>query len=105
VLGHEFTFRMPPRPGFDGTIRCRVTRLEPPRELAYTWVGGWLKEPTTVSWRLTPTDTGTRLDFEHDGLDQGVLGRVLGRMLGSGWRRMLRRRLPTVLGAGKVDAR
>ncbi len=40
VLGHAFTFRTKPGPGFDGIVRCRVTELESPRRLAYTWGNG-----------------------------------------------------------------
>jgi uncharacterized protein YndB with AHSA1/START domain len=103
VVGHEFTLRMPPKPGFDGVIRCRVLRVEPPRELVYTWTGGWVKQPTTVTWKLTPTGDGTRLELEHDGLDQGIAGRILSWMLGSGWGRMLRRQLPAALAAKAVN--
>jgi len=97
IEGHEFTFRMPPKPGFDGVVRCRVLRIEPPRLLSYTWSTSWLKRPTTVTWTLTATAEGTHLDLEHTGLEQGVLGHLLKRMLRGGWGRMLRKGLPQVV--------
>lgn len=103
VEGHEFTFRTPPRPGFDGVVRCRVLRVEPPTELVYAWASDWFKQPTTVTWRLTAVGAGTRLDLEHDGLDQGFSGRIMKWMLGSGWGRMLRRKLPAVIATRAGD--
>ncbi len=35
-LGHRFTFRTDPAPGFDGTVRCQVIELDEPRRLSYT---------------------------------------------------------------------
>jgi len=40
VLGHRFTFRSKPRPGWDGITHCEITELDPPRRIAYTWRGG-----------------------------------------------------------------
>ena len=34
VLGHSFTFRTEPRPGFDGIVRCKVIEIEPERRLS-----------------------------------------------------------------------
>ena len=39
-VGHRFAFRTKPAPGFDGTVHCEVLTVDPPRELAYSWVGG-----------------------------------------------------------------
>lgn len=68
-VGHHFTFRTTPMPalGFDGVCRCEVTVCEPPRTLAYTWVGSALD--TLVTFRLEPEGDGTRLYFEHSGFD------------------------------------
>ncbi|MBO3744743.1 SRPBCC domain-containing protein [Streptosporangiaceae bacterium NEAU-GS5] len=106
IEGHEFTLRMPPRPGFDGVVNCRVLRVDPPRLLSYSWTGGWLKQPTTVTWTLTATPGGTHLELEHDGLEQGVLGRLLKVMLRGGWGGMLRKALPRTVARrrGQKDA-
>lgn len=67
--GHRFTFQRPPLPniGFDGRIACEVLDFEPERVLRISWIGGGLD--TTVTWRLTPEGTGTRLFLEHAGFD------------------------------------
>ena len=49
ALGHRFTFRAKPQPGWDGVTHCEVIELDPPRRLAFTWRGGWALE--TIGWR------------------------------------------------------
>ena len=96
-VGHRFQFRTDPRPGFDGIVNCQVTHVEPPRTLAYTWHGGWLGEPTTVTYTLEPVGGGTRLRLDHTGF-RGPRGLALSFMLGSGWKsNILRGSLPRVL--------
>jgi uncharacterized protein YndB with AHSA1/START domain len=48
-----------------GAVACEVLTLEPNKTLAYTWSAMGLE--STVTWTLTPTDTGTRLRMEHSG--------------------------------------
>jgi uncharacterized protein YndB with AHSA1/START domain len=88
-VGHRFKFRTDPAPGFDGIVNCEVIAVEKPRRLAYTWQGGWMKAPTTVTWTLMPQDNGTLLRLEHNGFE-GVGGIALSFILGTGWKRMLR---------------
>jgi uncharacterized protein YndB with AHSA1/START domain len=68
-LGHRFTFRTQPNPAanFDGIVHCEVVEIEPPRRLAYSWVGGGLT--TKVTYRLEREGDGTRLCFEQSGFD------------------------------------
>jgi uncharacterized protein YndB with AHSA1/START domain len=94
-LGHTFTFRTRPAPGFDGIVQCRVTELLPPRRLAYTWKGGGIE--TVVTWSLEPVAGGTRLRLEHAGF-QGARQLLLRKLiLGPGWRRIVRQKLAAVL--------
>lgn len=97
ALGHRFTFRAKPQPGWDGVTHCEVIELDPPRRLAFTWRGGAgpdkpLTLDTVVSFTLTPEGAGTRLVLEHTGF-RGVKGVLLSFMMGAGWRKMLDRRL------------
>jgi uncharacterized protein YndB with AHSA1/START domain len=91
-VGHSFTFRTPPRPGFDGIVRCTVLELDPPRRLAYSWLGGPLKRPTTVTWTLAAVPEGTRLRLEHTGF-AGASGFVVSALLGRGWRGLVEHEL------------
>jgi uncharacterized protein YndB with AHSA1/START domain len=50
-----------------------ITHYDPPRVLAYTWIGNWHDDParrTLVRWDLTPTASGTHVKVTHSGLTQ-----------------------------------
>ena len=60
VLGHRFTFRTTPAPGWDGTVHCEVVAVVPHRQLSYTWRGGSPERTgyggsldTVATWTLT----------------------------------------------------
>jgi len=92
VLGHEFTFRTKPAPGFDGIVHAKVLEISPPERLVIAWKGGALD--TTVSFELTEISAGqTRLRLIHDGFRgaSNVLPRII---LGFGWGKLLARKLP-----------
>ena len=100
VVGHRFTFRTSPAPGFDGIVHCQVLEVDQLRRLSYSWQGGPID--TTVTFTLEAVPEGTQLTFEQVGF-AGVTARSVGWMLGQGWRRMSREDLPQVLdrlGAG-----
>jgi uncharacterized protein YndB with AHSA1/START domain len=98
-VGHQFTFRTEPVPqhGFDGIVHCQVLALDPPQLLRISWRGGTLD--TTVTWRLVPEGTGTRLLISHDGFDDtDPAQQAAMRILGGGWRGHLAGRILSVLG-------
>ena len=73
-VGRRFTMQARPMGDWDGTVSCEITVWNPPRELAYTWVGGSSANPeygaaldSTVTWTLTPAPGGTRVRMVHDG--------------------------------------
>ena len=102
VVGREFTVRAKPMPGWDGVVRCRVTEVDEPRTLAYTWRGSRMRTSTTVTWRLsTLDDGGTRLLLEHNGFT-GLGGAVLAFMHKGGWGKMVRTRLAGHLATAKA---
>ena len=94
--GHRFTFRTKPRPGFDGVVHCEVLEIAAPRRLRYSWRGGPMREPSTVTWDLSATPTGCRLLLEHTNLAQNPYSWFVGRTLRLGWGGLLRRKLPAV---------
>lgn len=50
------------------TVGGRYLAVEPPRLIVHTWEPSWHPgEPTTVTIRLAPTATGTRVTLRHDG--------------------------------------
>jgi uncharacterized protein YndB with AHSA1/START domain len=73
-VGHRFTFRTRPMGDWDGIVSCEVLACDPPKLLRYSWVGGADSNPaygsrldSTVTWTLTPVDSGTHLRMVHDG--------------------------------------
>jgi len=91
VLGHRFTLDMGPW----GLQPCEVIALEPGRLIAYTFAPGTLD--TTITWRLEPEGSGTRLSLEHKGFDlDSPLGKAAFHGMGSGWPGILQRISPAI---------
>jgi uncharacterized protein YndB with AHSA1/START domain len=87
VIGHRFTFKAQPMPGWDGTVHCEVLEVERPRRLSYSWKGGSAAISlldTVVTWTLTPTAEGTRLVLEHAGFVPA--NAFAFEAMGKGWR-------------------
>jgi uncharacterized protein YndB with AHSA1/START domain len=63
--GAAFLFKTQAYPGWDGTVNCRFIEIEPHRKLSYTWNVPFLE--TVVTFTLTPTAAGTRLDLLQSG--------------------------------------
>lgn len=82
--GTDFRFAAPPQPGWDGSVDCCFTTIEPGRRLAYRWVVGDLD--TLVTFTLTPTDQGTHLTLVQSGFTPNQKHNVGGARYG--WRMM-----------------
>lgn len=120
-LDHEFTFRMAPQKGWDGITWCKVSELEPMKQIAYTYRGKatgekalacagihsdaadkatkgiFTKLDTVLSFRLEPTcGDGTILYMEHSGY-KGLKLVIVSLIMGMGWKKQLHKRLPLVL--------
>jgi uncharacterized protein YndB with AHSA1/START domain len=65
VVGHRFSFRSTPVPGWDGVIESEVQVIEPNSRLSYSW--GTMGTTSVVTWTLTPTKAGTHLRMEQTG--------------------------------------
>jgi uncharacterized protein YndB with AHSA1/START domain len=91
VVGHRFTLDM----GGWGQVPCEVLDVDPERRLAFSFTPAW-----TLTWRLEPEGTGTRLFLDHSGLDlDDPMGRHAFDTMGPGWRdEVLPRLVPVVTG-------
>ena len=99
TIGHRFTFRARPVPGWSGVTNCEVIEADEPRKLAYRWGDGSESDSglkTVVTWTLTPQDGGTLVRMEHSGFRPEDEGGYRG--MGSGWPRIIER-LETVAAA------
>jgi uncharacterized protein YndB with AHSA1/START domain len=86
TIGHRFTLDMGPW----GRQPCEVLAVEPGRLLRYTFATGSLD--TTLTWRLEPEGTGTRLTLDHAGFDlASPMGRQAHEGMGRGWPSVLDR--------------
>jgi uncharacterized protein YndB with AHSA1/START domain len=64
--GAEFTLKKEPQPGWDGTVNCRLLEIEEEKKISYTWVVGDFID-TVVTFRLTPSASGTLLSIVQSG--------------------------------------
>ncbi len=85
-VGHAFTLRTTPGPGFDGIVRGEVLELDAPRVMVWRWQGGGID--TTLRFDLAPERSGTRLTLTHAGF-RGVGPRLVSVILSRGWAKML----------------
>ena len=93
-VGHRFTFRTEPGPGFDGIVHCEVLELVPGGRMVWSWRGGPID--TVVTFELLAVDGGTRLRVCHDGF-KGLRANLVRLILGLGARTLYGRRLPELL--------
>jgi uncharacterized protein YndB with AHSA1/START domain len=99
VVGHRFSLRAQPMPGWDGIVQCEVLEVDEPHRLAYSWRGGPEEHrlDTVVTWTLAPDDAGgTRLHLEHTGFTANDRFALEG--MGRGWRGHIGARLAQVNG-------
>jgi uncharacterized protein YndB with AHSA1/START domain len=99
-VGHEFTLRTDPAPGFDGIVHCRVLELDAPRTMAWSWRGGPVD--TVVRFTLEPVGGSTRLRVVHSGFE-GLRAVLVSRILESGTDRIYGRLLPDHLRRVRPD--
>jgi uncharacterized protein YndB with AHSA1/START domain len=86
VVGHRFTLDMGPW----GQQPCEVVAVEPERLLQYRFATGTLD--TTLTWRLVPEGTGTRLTLVHEGFNlDSPMGRRAFEGMKPGWPEVLAR--------------
>jgi uncharacterized protein YndB with AHSA1/START domain len=100
-IGHRFTFRATPLPGWSGVTNCEVVTVEPPRILAYRWGDGTESDSrlqTLVTWTLTPDEGGTLVRMEQSGFR--AKDELAHKRMGGGWPRVLER-LEQVAGGGR----
>ena len=102
IPGHKFQFRTQPRikVGFDGIVYCEVLEVQPHRKLSYSWKGGpkpgRITLDSVVTWTLTPTPTGTRLQLQHNGF-KGIKNFMAYVFMSAGWAKKIRTRFTQLL--------
>jgi uncharacterized protein YndB with AHSA1/START domain len=96
-VGHQFTMRTEPRPGFDGVVACRVLAIASPTHMEWEWKGGG--QETTVTFMCESLAAKRcRLTIIHRGF-RGFRGVMISSILRLGWGSILKRKIPIVLQA------
>ena len=71
VVGHRFTFHMPPMEGWNGVTDCEVLTVVPHAELSYTWNASGEEAATglqtVVKWTLEEIAGGVLVRMEQSG--------------------------------------
>jgi uncharacterized protein YndB with AHSA1/START domain len=93
-VGHRFTMKSDPAPGFDGRVECEVLALDPPTRMIWGWRGGPID--TTVTFTVEPSPRGARLTIVQEGFE-GVRGALTRLVLLPGWWSLMYRHLPRAL--------
>ena len=94
VVGHNFTLRTDPGPGFDGVVHCQVLEMEPQRRMVWSWKGGPID--TQISFELVELGAATELTVVHTGF-RGFKASLVGRFLKLGSRKIYGQNLTQVL--------
>jgi uncharacterized protein YndB with AHSA1/START domain len=91
VVGHRFILTLHPW----GELPCEVLAVEPERMIRYTLGGGSFD--TTITWRLVPEGTGTRLLLTQEGFDlDSPLAKEAYHRMSHGWPIVLHRMEPVL---------
>ncbi len=73
--GKAFEFFDKPGEKWKGVYHCEVLSVQPPYNLAYSWVHKKLRFTTYVWWRLNTIHGSTVLEIEHSGF-KGLTGLI-----------------------------
>ena len=91
VVGHRFTFHMPPMQGWNGVTDCEVLSVVPNEELSYTWNASGEEAATgiktIVKWTLEAFDGGVLVRMEQSGFREQDQRNFMGAKYG--WERNL----------------
>jgi uncharacterized protein YndB with AHSA1/START domain len=91
VVGHRFTFHMPPMQGWNGVTDCEVLSVVPRAELSYSWNASGDEAATglrtTVKWTLESVDGGVLVRMEQSGFREQDQRNFMGAKYG--WERNL----------------
>ena len=97
IVGHKLEFRCAGHGEFDGVVKVEILKVEIPRLLAYSWLGGDIKIPTVVTYTLTALPRNqTRLVLKHTGFSEDN-GKFMHSLVQGGWPGKIKADLAKVL--------
>jgi uncharacterized protein YndB with AHSA1/START domain len=99
-IGRKFTFKGKENKFWRGWTACTVTKVEPLKQLQFTWQNAEKQTPTLITYTLTSTDKGTNIHATNEGFDNtyGVYDGIFYRlMIKAGMKKEFSGKLPKVL--------
>ena len=99
-VGHEFKFTGKPNKMWRGWVDCKVTKVEPPTMIQFTWQNSDKYTPTTITYTLSKQADGTHIHAVNDGFDRsyGMFDGLFFRtMIKMGMKVEFTKKLPAVL--------
>ena len=96
-VGCRFQLRGKPNKHWRGLVDCEVLEVQPNKLLSYSWQGDEGGTVTLVTWRIEPVQSGTRVHLSHigfEGFSELLVGKLI---LGPGWGKMMKKKIPVVL--------
>jgi uncharacterized protein YndB with AHSA1/START domain len=97
-VGHRFTMRSDPQPGWDGIAHLEVLELDAPRRMKWSWKGGPID--TVVTFELEPaivySRPATKLVVVHAGFE-GLPAVLVSFLMSAGSRTIYGRLVPYLL--------
>ncbi len=101
-IGGRFTLTDPNARGWSGILDGELVERVAPERLVYRTDEREGTSSTTLTWTLTPTRDGTRLDLHHAGW-QGLRGLLTAQFLRMGWRTLITNNLNELLATTEHD--
>ena len=95
-IGGRFTLTDPNAKGWSGILDGELVERAAPTRLVYRADEREGTSSTTLTWTLTPTRDGTRLDLHHGGW-RGLRGFLTAQFLRMGWRTLIANNLNDLL--------
>jgi uncharacterized protein YndB with AHSA1/START domain len=65
-VGHRFTLRADPKPGWRGWVECEILTIDPPHRMIWAWSND-VDEDARLTFELSEAGGGTRLILRHVG--------------------------------------
>jgi len=99
-VGRQFKFKGKKNKFWRGWTECKVIKIEPLKQLQFTWQNSEKQTPTLITYTLTKTDSGTNIQATNEGFDstygpfEGFFFRT---MIKAGMKKEFSGKLPEVL--------
>jgi uncharacterized protein YndB with AHSA1/START domain len=99
-VGYQFRFKGKANKFWRGYVECKVVTIEPLKRIQFTWQNAEKQTPTTITYELQKTDSGTSIHATNAGFDNTYgpfSGFFYRTMIKAGMKKEFSVKLPKVL--------